>query len=229
MYQKFRICSNFKDLIQPLVIQLQSEELHLLPDKALFWPREKVLLIADLHLGKINHFRKSGVPVPPSANHQNTAALIDVIQKTKPHRTIFLGDLFHSHYNEEWEVLRQVLVHFVGCSFELVVGNHDILSPLQYQRLGIRIHTEQLMLGPFRLTHQPTEAPSAEGYNLAGHIHPGIRLVGKAKQSLMLPCFCFGDRTGLLPAFGSFTGLYRLRLKKSDQVYVIAEDNVMKL
>lgn len=211
-----------------LTIHIQDEELRLLPDKAIFLPRLKTLLLADLHLGKITHFRKSGVPVPTAANDQNTAALIDVIQKTKPERTIFLGDLFHSHYNEEWEVLRQVLTHFVGCSFELVVGNHDILSPLQYARLGIRIHADQLMLAPFLLTHQPLEE-NHSGYNLAGHVHPGIRLVGKGRQSLVLPCFWFGSKGALLPAFGSFTGLYRLPLKKSDQVFAIADNNVMKL
>jgi DNA ligase-associated metallophosphoesterase len=216
-------------LTPPFHIQLQDEDLHLLPEKAVFWPRQKALLIADLHLGKVNHFRKSGVAVPPSANDQNTAALIEVIQKTRPERTIFLGDLFHSHYNEEWEVLRQIRGHFAACSFELVVGNHDILSPVQYERLGINLHANELKLGPFLLTHQPVEVGPDRGYNLAGHLHPGVRLVGKARQSLTLPCFCFGDRAGILPAFGSFTGLYRLRLKKSDQVYVIAEKKVMKL
>lgn len=210
------------------VIYIQDEELHLLPDKAVFLPRLKTLLLADLHLGKINHFRKSGVAVPIAANDQNTAALIDVIQKTKPERTIFLGDLFHSHYNEEWEVLRQVLGHFAACSFELVVGNHDVLSPLQYARLGIRMHNGQLAVHPFLLTHQPVSAEHS-AYNLAGHIHPGIRLVGQARQSLVLPCFWFSERSGLLPAFGSFTGLYRLRLKKNERVYVIADNQVMTL
>lgn len=220
---------NLSGLASCLSINLQGEELWLLPGKALFWPRVRTLLLADLHLGKVNHFRKAGVPVPTSANDQNTAALIEVIRETNPVRTIFLGDLFHSQYNEEWEVLRQVIDHFRHCTFELVMGNHDVLSPVQYERLGIRVHARQLVLDPFVLTHQPEEVTQGGGYNLAGHVHPGIRLVGKGRQSLMLPCFYFGSRAGLLPAFGSFTGLGRLQHKKGDQIYVIAEQQVMKV
>jgi DNA ligase-associated metallophosphoesterase len=212
-----------------LDIDVQGEMLRLLPDKALFWPRMKTLLLADLHLGKVNHFRKAGVPVPPAANVQNTAALIDVFRQTKPERTIFLGDLLHSYYNDELEVLRQVLGHFTACTFELVAGNHDILPPLQYERLGIRVHAKHLADAPFLFTHQPLPDASAAGYNLAGHLHPGIRLVGQARQAITLPCFYFGKYAGLLPAFGSFTGLHRLKLKKSDRVFVIAENRVMAI
>jgi metallophosphoesterase superfamily enzyme len=46
--------------------------------------------------------------VPAAANNKNTELLISLLQDTKPDRVIFLGDLFHSHYNEEWEVLGQI-------------------------------------------------------------------------------------------------------------------------
>lgn len=78
-------------------VTVASETLDLLPQRAVHWPAKAILLIADVHLGKINHFRKAGVPVPVKANDRNTEALVEVIQQTKPSRVIFLGDLFHSH------------------------------------------------------------------------------------------------------------------------------------
>lgn len=209
-------------------VVVQEHEMELLPQKAMYWQKNKMLLLADLHLGKINHFRKSGYPVPPKANDENTSVLIDLLNRFRPERVMFLGDLFHSHYNEEWEVFGQVKKHFSFCSFELVMGNHDIMSELQYQRHNIRVH-DTLTIDGLLLTHEPATEVPAGHYNLAGHIHPGVRLVGGGRQAVVLPCFHFASQQGILPAFGSFTGLYPIRVKKQDQVYAIVEGNVVKV
>ena len=90
-------------------IEISGEQAKLLWQKAVWLPHYKTLLAADLHFGKINHFRRAGIPVPPKANDRNTETLIDVLNETGAERVIFLGDLFHSHYNEEWSVVGQVL------------------------------------------------------------------------------------------------------------------------
>jgi DNA ligase-associated metallophosphoesterase len=208
---------------------LKNFSFELLSQKAIYWPSEKILLVADLHLGKVNHYRKAGYPVPTKANDENTSILIDLLNRYKPERMIFLGDLFHSHYNEEWEVLGQVIRHFRSTSFELVMGNHDIMSTLQYDRHEVKVHAEELLIGNVLLTHEPVEQPSGDVYHLAGHIHPGARLFGKGRQALVLPCFYFGKNQGILPAFGSFTGLYPVRVMKGDHVFVIADGEVISI
>ncbi|HEY8937445.1 MAG TPA: ligase-associated DNA damage response endonuclease PdeM [Cyclobacteriaceae bacterium] len=202
-----------------------GELLELHPQKAAFWPKHKILMVADLHLGKINHFRKAGIAVPTRANDKNIEVLVDLFWKTKPERVLFLGDLFHSHYNPEWEVFGEVVKHFESISFELVLGNHDIMSERQYERKGIRFYDE-LQIGPFLFTHHPVEKELTDLYNLAGHIHPGVRLVGKGKQQLRLPCFYFGKSSGLLPAFGMFTGLASIKSQKDDKIFVVAENKI---
>jgi DNA ligase-associated metallophosphoesterase len=212
-----------------MVAAIGKFSFELLSQKALYWPSEKILLVADLHLGKVNHYRKAGYPVPTRANDENTSILIDLLNHYKPQRMIFLGDLFHSHYNEEWEVLGQVIRHFTTTSFELVMGNHDIMSTLQYDRHNVKVHKEELRIGDLLLTHAPLEEPVEGAYNLAGHIHPGARLLGKGRQALLLSCFYFGKHQGILPAYGSFTGLYPVKVTKGDQVYVIAEGEVIEV
>jgi uncharacterized protein len=207
-------------------VEVSGETLRLFPQKAMFWQKQKTLFLADLHLGKINHFRRAGIAVPSKANEHNIESLIDLIQLTKPSRVICLGDLFHSHYNPEWEVFGEVVKHFVSISFELVIGNHDIMSDLQYARKGIKVHTE-LTLEPFLFTHHPLEEARKDLYNIAGHIHPGVHLAGKGRQSITLPCFYFGADRGYLPAFGSFTGLARIAPKKEDKLFVVADNRVM--
>jgi DNA ligase-associated metallophosphoesterase len=210
-------------------VPVVGEELEMLPEKALWWISKKILLVADLHLGKINHFRKAGIPVPTKANDRNWESILHLIEATTPKRVIFLGDLFHSHYNEEWEVLRQLIKNFQEVSFELVIGNHDILSDNQYARNHLKLHRERLTEEPFVFSHHPMEEIEGDWYNLAGHIHPGVLLQGKGKQAVTLPCFYFGERQGILPAFGSFTGLARIQPKKEDRIFVIAENTVIKI
>src|SRR3954470_24097755 len=109
-------------------IEVFGEKMEIYPQKALFWNKHRILFLADLHLGKVNHFRKSGYPVPSKANDRNVELLLELVALTKPKRVICLGDLFHSHYNPEWEVFGEVVKHFASISFELVMGNHDIMS-----------------------------------------------------------------------------------------------------
>jgi DNA ligase-associated metallophosphoesterase len=208
-------------------VELLHEKVTLLPDKAIWFKARKLVLLADLHFGKINHFRKSGIPVPAKANDRNTELLINLLNQTKPERVIFLGDLFHSHYNEEWEVVGQIRKHFSACSFELVLGNHDILSAVQYERHSMIVYPDRHRIGNFVLTHEPLTAVPEGDYNLSGHLHPGIQLRGSGKQFITLPCFYFGRQQGLLPAFGSFTGLARINPKKEERIFIIAEDKII--
>lgn len=207
-------------------VEICGEEFELLPQKAIYWPKMSAVFLADLHLGKINHFRKSGIPLPSRANDRNIEVLLDVLHLTKPERVICLGDLFHSHYNPEWEVFGEVVKHFGNMSFELVLGNHDVMSDLQYERKGILLH-DRLVIHNFIFTHHPLDTVDPDHYNLAGHVHPGVSLFGKGKQVLTLPCFYFGQYQALLPAFGVFTGLAKIRPVKNDKVFVIVEDKIM--
>ncbi len=207
---------------------LKGTDLILLPQKAIFIPNKQILLIADLHLGKVNHFRRSGIAVPGAANNKNLEILIELIRNFTAKRVIFLGDLFHSHYNEEWEALGQVVKHFASVSFQLVLGNHDIMSSLQYDRCRLEVF-EQMELDTFLLTHEPLSQVPNDKYNIAGHIHPGVKLRGKARQSITLPCFYFGRNQAIMPAFGSFTGFVKVPVKKGDNVFVITDQRVIQV
>ncbi len=210
-------------------LDLGGEQAVLLAEKALWLPNLKSLVLADVHWGKIDHFRRAGLSVPTYGNHKNTETLIALINQFRPQRLIFLGDLFHSIYNDGWEAFGQVRKAFDFCSFELVIGNHDILSDLQYERHQIQLHPSSLQLNNLILTHEPLETIPDGLYNLAGHIHPGAHLRGTGKQSVTLPCFHLKQNQGILPAFGAFTGLASVKPKIGDKIFVIAEAKVIAM
>jgi metallophosphoesterase superfamily enzyme len=62
---------------------------------------------------------------------------------------------------------------------------------------------------------------------VAGHLHPGARLAGPGGQRETLPCFYFGHRYGILPAFGDFTGTALVRPKRGHRLYVLAGDEII--
>jgi DNA ligase-associated metallophosphoesterase len=224
--------SNFHIILQintAVKISVNNELLELFPQKAILWHRKRMLLIADAHLGKINHFRKNGVAVPTAAARQNLEDLVTLVHLTAPERVLFLGDLFHSGYNYEWEALQQVIRGFPGVHFELVEGNHDILEKIHYELTGMQLHGAQLEEWPFVFTHHPMERVPPGQYNLAGHLHPGITLYGNAKQGIKLPCFVFSSQQAICPAFGVFTGLAAVHPAKTDRVFVVADNEVVEV
>lgn len=207
--------------------ELCNEVLQLLPEKAIYWPAQKALLIADPHFGKITHFRKAGLNVPQQAAYRNFARLDELLKKYQPEHVYFLGDLFHSSMNSEWLIFKELLQRFPQTELHLIMGNHDVLHEINYTNSHFKVHENTLELGPFLLSHEPLEEYQGPLYNLSGHLHPGVRLQGKARQRMRFPCFYFGEWCGVLPAFGEFTGLYIINPKKSDHIFINIGEEVI--
>jgi DNA ligase-associated metallophosphoesterase len=199
------------------------------PYRAAFWAEEQTLLLADLHLGKVAHFRQEGIAVPTDASNENWDRLISLLLEFRPQRVLFLGDLFHSHYNQEWDEFCELIAQFEDTSFELVLGNHDILPPALYDHARLVVHQEPYLHFPFCFSHHPLKAVPSDYYNLAGHIHPCVYLSGARGQRTRLPCFYFAEKGGIFPAFGAFTGMSGVKAGKNDRVFVIAGEEVLEV
>ena len=194
--------------------------------RALFWIQRDTLIVSDTHFGKINHFRKAGIGLPPDAAMDNFERLSSLLLDFKPSRLLFLGDLFHSTMNQDWHTFIEFRATFLHIDFCLIVGNHDIMDVDVYTNAGLILSTE-LEEDGFIFTHYPIDKPDL--YNFHGHVHPGIRLVGHGMQTLRLPCFLFSDENAILPSFGVFTGLHILKPKKTDRIFVITKEEILKI
>lgn len=206
-------------------ISIRNQEFILHPIGGILWVEKSMLLISDVHLGKIAHFRKFGAAVPQKAIHKNFILLDELINAFKPFQVCFLGDLFHSSLNKEWHFFEN-WVEKTPSEIILIAGNHDIIAPEKFQKIGIKIF-EELEIDEFLLTHHPTERD--DFFNFCGHIHPAVRLRGFGRQRLKLSCFFKKKKQLILPAFGEFTGTYVLEPSKEDEVYAIVEDEIIKV
>ncbi len=193
----------------------------------MYWEEQQMLLLADVHIGKAAHFRKAGIAVPGGVIQTNLDQWRTLIDSYRPIRIMILGDLFHSTANSEWMIFKEFLANFPDIQFELIPGNHDKASKISLVNLPLKLREEQYRVDPFIFSHHPLRKPIARLYNIAGHIHPSVRLSGPARQRLRLPCFYFGSQAGILPAFGVFTGTFDVKPMEADHVFVISDKQVI--
>ncbi len=207
---------------------LEEQTLVLLPEKAILWKEKSILLLADVHLGKANHFRKSGIAVPQAVATTDYHILDRIINQYDILEVVFLGDLFHSVANHACDEFSKWILKYPHIRFTLVKGNHDILPNSFYDTAAISLYIQSLINPPFIFSHTPLTEQS-QYYTLCGHIHPAVTLYGKGKQVVTLPCFYFGKSTGILPAFGSFTGKAIINPEQESRVFAIAGTLVTRI
>jgi uncharacterized protein len=211
-------------------ISVGGETLALLPQKAAFLPEHATLLVADAHIGKAVSFRKLGVPVPRGTTTETLAVLSELVDDLGVRHIVFLGDFLHSVRSHAASTLGAVArwrARHADIALTLVRGNHDDRAGDPPAHLGMTVVDEPLQFGGLALCHHPVAR--IEGYVLAGHIHPCVHLSGRAHDHLRLPCFWFGAQVGVLPAFGSFTGMHAVQVQAGDRVFVVADDSVAEL
>ncbi|MEZ0324933.1 MAG: ligase-associated DNA damage response endonuclease PdeM [Fimbriimonas sp.] len=210
-------------------LECEGEQLLALPEKALYWPAQKTLFVADLHLGKGAAFRAAAYPVPEGSTASTLAKLSCLIESLDVSRVVLLGDLWHSKWGRDAGMRDRFaswLLKHRGVEMLLAVGNHDARSG-DLEAEGLVVSSDPIVLGPFLCAHHPQELVG--GYVLSGHIHPSVALEGKARQSVRLPCFWFCDRYAVLPAFGELTGTATVAPCKTDSVLVIADGRVISV
>ncbi len=166
------------------------------PSGALWWPAERLLVVADLHLGRSErHARRGGVLLPPFEVTDTLERLAREIAETDPERIISLGDAFDDDLAAtRLEPGQRARIHAMarGRDWLWITGNHDRHAlPAEFPG-----RSAADLPGRISLRHQ-----AARGPDISGHMHPSLRLAGRRWR-----CFVVGREHLILPAFGTYTG-----------------------
>lgn len=204
--------------------QIAGETMQLFPERALYWPRGGALLIADLHLGKGDIFRRAGIALPRGGTALDLARIGTLLERTGATSLTVLGDFLHGAVNEsrwlsEWVAWRETRPDVAVC---VVVGNHDRALPAA--GLDLQLVAGGQALGPFRLVHVPCEA--AHGHELCGHLHPVTRVPGLPGR---WPAFWLRPRQTVLPAFSSFSGGLLVENDGQDSLLACVEGHLLEM
>lgn len=204
---------------------IRGERLQLSPERAVYWPRRKMLLIADPHFGKGGVFRRAGLAVPSGDTATDLDRLSRLFAQTGARHLMILGDFLHAppRGDEAWlDVFARWRESHRDMRITVTRGNHDRLPELP-AHWDIEWLDGAQVQAPFLLQHEP-EA-SDLGYVLAGHLHPVVRLGGRG-DSMRSPVFWFGHEYAVLPAFGSFTGGATIRPRAGERLFAVGPEVV---
>lgn len=172
------------------------------PQGALFWPRRKALIVADLHFEKASWFAGFGQFLPPYDSIATLSDLGALVAETQARELWCLGDSFHdSRGATRLEPQALGLFEALACSLDWrwIVGNHD--AALAAPPCGVILAEAEVDGLSFRHEADPFE-PRPE---LSGHFHPKLRLTLKGRH-VARRCFVAGGNKLILPAFGALTG-----------------------
>ena len=172
------------------------------PDGALFWPAERALLVADLHLEKASWFARFGQMLPPYDSHTTLSALARDVARSGAERLYCLGDSFHDRFGCDRlpADARALLMALTGrLDWVWITGNHDAGF---VDHCGGRI-AEELHVRGIVLRHEAVAGdPTPE---ISGHFHPKLRLHRKGRN-LSRRCYVASATKLILPAYGALTG-----------------------
>lgn len=172
------------------------------PSGALWWPSERLLCVADLHLGKSGRLARRGGPLlPPYETWATLDRLGAEIAALDPSRVVCLGDSFDdlaaASALDPGDTAR-LLALMAGRDWTWITGNHD---PGPIDLPGT--HLAALARSPLVFRHAAD--PANDPGEVTGHYHPKLRLVARGR-ALTRPCFLHDTRRLVLPAFGTYTG-----------------------
>lgn len=209
-------------------IVIAGEQFHLLPERAVYWPRQDVVIVTDLHLGKTTPARGAAATVPVDTSIADLERLDRVVRRTSVRQLLILGDLLHARsgdWTEAAAVFAQWRASRPSLAITLIRGNHDRLTGDPPENWRIRCVDEPLAQAPLAFCHYPPVENA--GYAIAGHLHPAVVLAGPGRQRLRFSCFWFGRKQALLPAFNENASASVIRLQPGDRVFVIDGEAVL--
>lgn len=187
---------------QGLAIDFPPEPLIARPSGALWAQRLRMLVVADLHLGKAGRLARRGAGLlPPYETAETLARLAAEVAALAPEVLVCLGDSFDDDAaattlnDAERE---QIAAMAAGRGWVWITGNHDPVAP---DLPGDSANEHRA--GGLILRH--SAAPDAPPGEISGHYHPKATLSLRGRR-IARRCFLHDRRRVILPAFGAYVG-----------------------
>lgn len=207
-------------------ITIQNETFTLTNQRAVFWKKERALILSDLHIGKTAHFRKNGIALANHVMKSDLERLSVLIAYFQPEKFIIVGDLLHAGNNSDVDEFCVWKSQYNDLKFYLIEGNHDRISNALQEKLGLDFKADTLELRDILFIHDFD--PSNPKFQITGHIHPGFIITSTVKN-IRLPCFVQTANQLLLPAYSEFTGLDTKNLPKGGRFFVFTDADIYEI
>lgn len=217
-----------------------NETFILLADRALLWPRRKMLIVADTHFGKDALFQARGIPVPNDVTSNDLQRLSALLDLTESKELLVLGDFFHGKESNDAEMTRalhQWRGKHADVTMTIVRGNHDKHAGDPCDSLcidclnSLRFDNIKFQHAPIEESPSPNPASDFDGEDdhvICGHLHPATTLSDFDGTVVKVPCFVVDPNQLILPAFGRFTGTCTMERVKGREFLIASHGRVLK-
>jgi len=183
----------------------------------LFLEKQKILVIADSHIGFEEALNKEGILIPRLQFGEIMKNIEKVFKQVKPELIIMLGDIKHEFgtiSKQEWRDTLNLLDYLLSkAKVILIEGNHDtILGPLADKKnLVVREHflvDDYLFCHGHKLIDEKSSGFKKAKVIIIGHEHPAISLRDGPRVE-KYKCFLLGNYHGkkliVMPSFNFIT------------------------
>lgn len=157
---------------------------------------DRILIVADLHIGMEKELREAGF-ILPSQTEKMADHLISILKGVNPERLVILGDLKHNvpkTSRQEWDeipLLIQAALEYVD-EIDVLPGNHDG-GVKRVVPEGVRIGTSRGMrIGDVGLFHGhawPSKQVMESEIAVMAHDHPTVLFVDKLGMRTSKRCW----------------------------------------
>ncbi|HEY7807613.1 MAG TPA: ligase-associated DNA damage response endonuclease PdeM [Croceibacterium sp.] len=184
-------------------LSFAGEEFAIVQERALYWPRERALLVADLHLEKASFYARHGQLLPPYDSRETLERVAAAIRETGARRVYTLGDNFHdsagpSRLEPHAAGMLDALVR--ATDWVWITGNHD--AAMEAACGGTL--AEELEIAGLVLRHKALAGETRP--ELSGHYHPRLQVVVRDRSIRRACAVVSSAGRMILPAFGALTG-----------------------
>jgi uncharacterized protein len=195
--------------------------------RAAWFSNERVLAVADLHLGYAWAHRLSGQLMPITPPSDTLARLLELQRDYEPREIIVLGDIVHratalAILEEEIRELFKALSPHAQLVF--LAGNHDRnlqkvfdqwslpiqLAPSRSVGGHLLVHGDEALSSVAANERLPTGTRSQR--IVMGHEHPAISIGDGVTTSEKCPCFLVSESLIVLPAFSRWAAGTNIRV-----------------
>ncbi len=166
-------------------------------DVVLHIKKQKVVVLADLHLGYEEALKYQGVLVPRFLLKELMKRIIPVLERLQPEKVVINGDFKHEFgrvLQQEWrDTIRCIDMLSRHCKEIIIVkGNHDVFLGTIASRRNVRVEKE-VWVEDILIAHGDVlpDKKVKPRMIVIGHEHPAI-VLRKGVRSEKYKCFLLG-------------------------------------
>ena len=183
--------------------------------RAAWFPNERVLAVADVHLGYAWAHRLAGQLMPITPPTDTLARLKELQGDYQPKEIVVLGDIVHRAVALESleKEMREIMAGLSQSHLTLLLGNHDRRLQQVVKQWGLLVELAEVreMRGHVLVHGDKALTRNGKQRIIMGHEHPAISIGDGVTTSQKCPCFLVSDTVIVLPAFSNWAAGTNIR------------------